>query len=46
MTVSVGDAFFIPTGSVTGGEVVGDTEAVALIAFVELLGETMVTPEA
>lgn len=45
VTVSAGDAFFIPAGSVTGGEVVGNTEVVALIAIIEPLGETAATPE-
>jgi quercetin dioxygenase-like cupin family protein len=44
VTVSVGDAVFIPTGSVYGGEVVGDTDAVGLIAIVQPLGEMAATP--
>ena len=44
VTVNAGDAVFIPTGSVSGGEVVGDTDAVALLAVVEPLEEAMATP--
>lgn len=44
VTVSAGDAFFIPIGSVFSGEASGDTDAVALIAVVQPLGEMAATP--
>ena len=44
VTVSAGDAFFIPIGSATGGEVVGDTDVEALIAVLEPLAEAAATP--
>ena len=44
VTVSAGDAFFIPNGTVFGGEASEDTDAVALIAVVQPLGEAAATP--
>ena len=44
VTVSAGDAFFIPIGSVYGGEAGGETDGVALIAAVQPLGEMAATP--
>jgi quercetin dioxygenase-like cupin family protein len=45
VTVSAGDAYFIPSGAVFGGEVAGDKEAVALIVVIEPLGGATATPE-
>jgi quercetin dioxygenase-like cupin family protein len=45
VTVSAGDAFFVPIGSVFSGEAGGDTDAVALLAVVQPLGEMAATPE-
>ena len=44
VTVSAGDAFFIPIGSVFSREASGDTDAMALIAVVQPLGEMAATP--
>jgi quercetin dioxygenase-like cupin family protein len=44
VTVSAGDAFFVPIGTVFSGEAGGDTDAVALLAVVQPLGEMAATP--